>query len=365
MGFVQSLLKDTRDPARLLLGLPNELLLLVAANLGQKDAYALLRTNRRLACIGYSRLGDFAIQDKGPLPALHWAVSKGHIALADRLLRLGCDVNSLDGMSPDTGTDTDTDTDTAAACSAPSELFPDPGGPTVALHYAINSCRGDMVALLLEHGARIDIPDNAGHTPVHIAVLQAAQSRMYLWSDVAPFPELGTRLGKLACQKELILRLLLSHGATPTLRTAPRAAAPRGSDYGKTLLHLAARFTADQTSTMEVLLRHGIPVNARTSGCGLTALHQVALVGSAAGAAVLLEYGADVAARNSAGETPLHTACAGGNVEVVRLLLRYGADCGARDGGGERPVEWLARCREGERGLIKEVLDTRGEVGVV
>jgi ankyrin repeat protein len=51
---------------------------------------------------------------------------------------------------------------------------------------------------------------------------------------------------------------------------------------------------------------------------------------------VLLEYGADVGARDTQGGTPLHDAAESGDPdsEVVQLLLEHGADVNAQDGDG-------------------------------
>jgi hypothetical protein len=70
------------------------------------------------------------------------------------------------------------------------------------------------------------------------------------------------------------------------------------------------------------LLEAGAPVNASRDGLD-TPLHEAA---NAAVAELLLDWGANITARNRLGATPLHFAVGSGRVDVVKLLLRRGAD---------------------------------------
>jgi ankyrin repeat protein len=79
---------------------------------------------------------------------------------------------------------------------------------------------------------------------------------------------------------------------------------------------------------------------------GFTPLHLAAYFGHAEAAALLLDRGADVAARSKNrrlfGLTPLASAAAGRHAEVVELLLARGADPNAGQPGGWRPLHWAA-----------------------
>jgi hypothetical protein len=63
---------------------------------------------------------------------------------------------------------------------------------------------------------------------------------------------------------------------------------------------------------------------------------------------LLLERGADVNARTKGGSTPLHRASQNGAVEVVRLLLEHGADVEALDGDGETALQVVGESIYGE-----------------
>ena len=53
---------------------------------------------------------------------------------------------------------------------------------------------------------------------------------------------------------------------------------------------------------------------------------------------ILLENGADMAAKNSYGHTPLHQACCFGELEIVQTLLRHHADINAKGRGDITPL---------------------------
>jgi uncharacterized protein len=80
-------------------------------------------------------------------------------------------------------------------------------------------------------------------------------------------------------------------------------------------------------------------IHARTSQ-GQTPLHYAAAHGADSVVQLLLQRGADVNARDSAGCTPLMDA---GSLAVVKLLLAAGADATAVDGVGMTVLQWQAR----------------------
>ena len=69
-----------------------------------------------------------------------------------------------------------------------------------------------------------------------------------------------------------------------------------------------------------------------------TLLHRAALEGQTTQAEQLLNNGADVNERNSAGYTPLHLAAVKGRLEMAELLLDRGAEINAPEGLGLTPL---------------------------
>ncbi len=81
-------------------------------------------------------------------------------------------------------------------------------------------------------------------------------------------------------------------------------------------------------------------VDARDSDAS-TPLHCAAWKGHAEVVAILLDFGADIQARNENGhwgDTPLHAAAHGNQRAVAELLIERGADMQARNPSGNTPL---------------------------
>ena len=74
-----------------------------------------------------------------------------------------------------------------------------------------------------------------------------------------------------------------------------------------------------------------------------TALHRAAMAGHADIVSALLEWSAQVDAKDYGGGTPLHRAAAEGRTEAAKVLLAKGADPNARDEEGFTPLHFAAR----------------------
>ncbi len=74
---------------------------------------------------------------------------------------------------------------------------------------------------------------------------------------------------------------------------------------------------------MQALLDMGAAVNARDKSGGTPLSTTAEERGRANAAAVLLEAGADVRAKNAAGEAPLYIAALRGHPDLVQLLLAH------------------------------------------
>jgi hypothetical protein len=92
--------------------------------------------------------------------------------------------------------------------------------------------------------------------------------------------------------------------------------------YGMTPLHWAAQ--RDLKDMAELLLDYKADVNAKDSIAGWTPLHVAALEGRKGMVKLLLANRADVNARTNKGETPLQIAAQYSHPEVVELLRRRG-----------------------------------------
>jgi ankyrin repeat protein len=91
--------------------------------------------------------------------------------------------------------------------------------------------------------------------------------------------------------------------------------------YGRTPL-----FCADAVAAAQALLDAGAEVNCQNLAGGRSPLFSYDVLHNPAVLALLLDNGADIFVRSSAGSTPLHYAAATTSTESVRLLLEAGID---------------------------------------
>ncbi|GGH02519.1 ankyrin repeat domain-containing protein [Mucilaginibacter phyllosphaerae] len=124
------------------------------------------------------------------------------------------------------------------------------------------------------------------------------------------------------------------------------------TEDGFTALGLACYF--GRYDIARYLVLKGADVNRPSdNGYNVYPLHSAAAGNFTSTATMLIENGADVNVKQSAGTTPLHSAAQNGNLELLILLLEKGAQVDIRMEGGKLPAD-LAR----EKGFdeIAEIL---------
>lgn len=154
------------------------------------------------------------------------------------------------------------------------------------LHFAARLSSPEIITELIKHGARTDVQDEFGWTPLH----EACNS----------------------CNEEAVL-LMLQTGTNPNIFSRKQ----------ETPLHLAARKNA--TGIMVRLINAGAKkqlLNRR----GDTPLHLAAAMGLKEASEVLLLAKANPSLRNLDGYAPLHLAATKGHLKCATILLQYGAD---------------------------------------
>src|SRR5579863_180476 len=99
---------------------------------------------------------------------------------------------------------------------------------------------------------------------------------------------------------------------------------PRGN-----ALHYAA-FCGLKDVVKVLAIEHPEDVNSGNFDKQSTPLHLASGEGHAEAAGILVEHGADAAARTTNGSTPLFGASLRGHLELARILIEHGADAAAR-----------------------------------
>ena len=152
------------------------------------------------------------------------------------------------------------------------------------MHAAAETGHANILTLLLEHGANVDVRDTMRQAPLHRA----------------------SRGGKLEAGQ-----ILLDHGADIHARMYDES----------TPLHVAASRGCVDFARM--LLERGAEINPRDHVSN-TPLHDATSTGKPQVVRLLLEYGADVNTRNQEGETPSEFASRIKQRGVLELLSKHG-----------------------------------------
>ncbi|KAJ3343346.1 Ankyrin repeat domain-containing protein 55 [Gonapodya sp. JEL0774] len=264
---------------------------------------------------------------KSPIPGdnhgrspIHWAVAKGRIACLAVLLRAGSDQNASDvhGARP--------------------------------LHYAVQRGRLDCIVMLARGGlnngksvndgkkigADLDARDSLGRTPAMWAATEGKEEVVRMLVEMGADLQLEDESGATALHIASTIGhcQILLH----TLRNFPTLLRHR-DHRGRTALHQAAAF--GRSDVTELLIREGLNLDAGDLE-GRAPLHWAAAAGSAEVVEILLRAGAEVDIRDKSTTTALHEAAYSGDTETVRVLLHYGADVKSEDVGGRTALHWAA-----------------------
>lgn len=244
-----------------------------------------------------------------------------------------------------------------------------------------------MINLLLNYGANVNIPINYGETPLAKAVGRKNLPMVkFLLAHGADVKKDENALHAIIYQDNLeMVELLISHGADID---------------GRTLLYTAVVNGDELTSTNErivkLLLAHGADVNAQNKE-GNTPLYGALLTSQKNKKNIvklLLAHGADINIKNRSGVTPLysivgdlsytdkevvelilpkganvnvsdywtgetllHAAARSGKKETVKLLLAKGANAQAKNTDGKTPLE--TTFNQDIQALLKRYNDTK------
>jgi ankyrin repeat protein len=178
--------------------------------------------------------------------------------------------------------------------------------------------RVDVLKLLLDKGAEVNVKSRDGVTAIHLALFgdmpaQGARLR----SMVTPAPEEGSY--------DKVIKLLLDAKADLN-----------GPINGTPILMLVA--LGGKPERVKQLLDAGADVNA-VGESRITALMGAAAGGNPETVKLLLEHGAKVDAKGPQDMTALMAAAEAGKADAVKLLLQHGADRKLKSDKGETALD--------------------------
>ena len=200
----------------------------------------------------------------------------------------------------------------AGATAAPARDLP--------LVEAARAADADAVRALLERRIDVNTAETDGTTALHWAAyrgdIETARLLLGAGAEAGAANRYGVTPLVLAAGRgnAPIVEALLDAGADPNT-TLPE---------GETVLMAAAR--TGNVDLLRLLLTRGADLRARESWRGQTALHWAAAENHPAAVHALVELGADVNERSTAGWSALLYAVRAGKAEAVSALLEAGAD---------------------------------------
>jgi ankyrin repeat protein len=279
-------------------------------------------------------------------PPLHKAVAEGKEQIVRAVLQAGVDLNGRSGIVLPT-----------SAPTAPGEVRDEENlldrarmQDAAPITVAARCRRTEIVRLLAEAGADLELADGDGYTPLGWAL------RLGDEETAAVLREAGAREpADLAGSPFNKLMLAAEEGDVESAREAIAA----GADVNGYRLNLAVQFTplmaAAKTGSLDIvreLLAAGADPNRGgredLSVVGITPLMLAARGGHASVVEALIAAGADLHARQvetlgrkrdrEQGETALHEAARGGHSAVIRALVHAGGDANVRSRGSGTPL---------------------------
>ncbi|MEM7133104.1 MAG: sigma-70 family RNA polymerase sigma factor [Chloroflexota bacterium] len=205
------------------------------------------------------------------------------------------------------------------------------------LHLAALWGQKEMVVLLLDNAAQVDLVDDFGRTALDIALLHPLPIYGGAYADIDE--NVHVEIAELLIQHGAQLKLwhAAALGKLDEVRTMAQAS-PTSLDekhFDSTPLYRAALF--GHPTVVAFLLEKGADVQASKPN-GTTPLHAATWSGSVAVAKQLLDAGADLNAKTSEDVTPLHQAVWRRHTELVKMFLDAGADQNAEDKSGHTPL---------------------------
>ncbi len=271
-----------------------------------------------------NRVNDYNSYYVGSGSALKNAAVGGHIEIVELLLARGADPNlPAEGIAPHGH----------------------------ALYSAVYNGHYELAKLLLEHGANPDAPVESSADAVWIAIRRGDKRMIELLASHGATWEIPIALSGPLTYDEIVVTglrrsvaIMAYYGDTaaaarlfeadPTLANDPGALESAASNGHAEFVQLLLRYqpelpkhvTVSRPREMaELLFARGMDPN-RPNWVGKTPLHHFAGRGDVDSAALFLDHGADINARDAEERsTPLAVAARNGRLEMVGFLLSRGA----------------------------------------
>ncbi|KAM7368236.1 hypothetical protein PAMP_014476 [Pampus punctatissimus] len=202
----------------------------------------------------------------------------------------------------------------------------EPQDGTGVLHVAVAANNQDLVSFLLSQGARPNIQDNRGRTPVMLAAEQGNDGIVVLLAQNHADMRLQDTEGKGV----LFYCIYPTKCHTRCLQVALKCQADVNnvSTQGTHVFQLMCEKARECTPMCLIMVDGGADPDAANQKTGDTALMEAAKVGSLQLVKAILKKGGNPNALNRKRLTAVHYAAMGGFFEVIQVLSAFSADMG-------------------------------------
>ena len=213
-----------------------------------------------------------------------------------------------------------------------------------AITHAVLTDHGDMVELLIAHGADIELVetgylDTAVHTAAHLNNGNILRILLENGADPNPISKHTGQETPLHYAAEAggidAIQVLLDAGVDVDVRV--------GQGWTPLMLTIKEGEPGTRTEVATLLLDNGADPNLQDVS-GFTALHDATRT-SAEVISLLIERGVDMDIQSDSGDTALHLAARANRVEAVGILIEHGASLELKNGNDETALD-VARQNE-------------------
>ncbi|XP_011500154.1 PREDICTED: serine/threonine-protein phosphatase 6 regulatory ankyrin repeat subunit B-like [Ceratosolen solmsi marchali] len=218
-----------------------------------------------------------------------------------------------------------------------------PSGDT-ALHLAARRRDVDMVRILVDYGASVDMQNGTGQTALHIASAEGDETLVKYFYGVRASAAITDDLDRTP------MHLAAENGHASIIELLAdkfKASIFERTKDGSTLMHIASLNGHSECATM--LFKKGVYLHMPNKK-GARSIHTAAKYGHVGIISTLLQRGEKVDATTNDNYTALHIAVESAKPAVVETLLGYGAEVHVRGGKlRETPLHIAARVPDGDR----------------
>ncbi|KAJ5825472.1 hypothetical protein N7474_002610 [Penicillium riverlandense] len=270
---------------------------------------------------------DLTAADSASIPPIIKAAQAGSRDEVERLIDRGCDIEARHWQSRRN-----------------------------ALLVASHCGKEEIVDLLVQHNARLDVTDGSNWTALHLAASRGHCGVLEVIladSDILEATNIKNQTGLwVAADRGQLnaLQMLINWGAEINAR----------AENHMTALHAAAKRGDDEV--VQILLSHGADMEAM-DGSMMTALHYTCLGGHLEAMEIVLHHRANMEAPGRNRKTPLICAAEAGRLRAVERLLQKKASLDSIDDTGMTALHWAAY--NGHEQIIRLLSDRRKSLGTV